>query len=353
LSVLFSVSFLKKQSHKREILEQRWLKPQTQSGCSDDDHKPPAKKKKLETYALPDDIIEWVKSLKVKELQEDLQSRDIETNGLKLKKDLRKRLLEALESERMMSQQPPQQQQPPQHNQQQQQKQRQQHPDDVSVPMEVEVAESCDQSSVGQANSECGLESNMAVAPQPEIELESGRMSVEYVDQGVTDVVERKQPVVIGRAAAAEIHSDETMADLEPETVVPVPEPPAKENTLALMQSPKPRSRSPLKKVGSKVQSCIKALRSHRGGGGDKKHDGDDKVPLLAPHDSNIEPASSHQPPSKYTAAAVDKLQSEFRRPSKLSKGSSASKVAHLKAQQEARRAKMEEIRSKVRSDDR
>jgi hypothetical protein len=398
----FLKCFCYTQSHKREILEQRWLKQQHSSSCCDDDeHKPPAAKKKKiveSSYALPDDIVEWVQSLKVKELQEDLHSRNIETNGLKLKKDLRKRLLQALESERM---QPPRQQ----HNQQQQQQQPLEE-DESSVPMEVEVVTAgttCDQSSVGQATdySESGMESNMAVAPPPTPPLETtippprpeteqpARMSVEYADdeKGMTDdsIMESKQPpVVIGRVSATGNHkecSDETMVDVaEPEKVVaaPVPNPPpAKENTTSSAQkqsSPKSSSRSPLKKVGSKVQSCIKALRAHRGGGVDnsnkkQQHTGDqhDKVPLLAaPLDnyiiessSAVATSSSHQqPPSSSnnsTASAVDKLQSEFRRApsSKLSKGSSASKVAHLKAQQEARRAKMEEIRSKVRSHDR
>jgi hypothetical protein len=411
-------SFLKlaTQSQKREILEQRWLtwKPhssRSNSCCDDDDeqYKPPAAKKKKivdessspsSGYALPDDIVGWVQSLKVKELQEDLHSRAIETNGLKLKKDLRKRLLQALESERMMSSSSLQQQPQQQHNQQQQ-------PPVVdesssSVPMEVEVvSESCDQSSVGQTTdySESGMESNMAVAPQPppetdpslHDETEPARMSVAYHADGkemADSIMESKKtpPQVIIENAAAENEqhecSDETMADAEELVKVVVVassaiEPLAKENTTTSSSAPKQspsksRSRSPLKKVGSKVQSCIKAFRSHRGvDNSNKKHNGDknEKVPLLAPHDNNIIESSiiesstatttttssqqqQQQPPSssKFSASAIDKLQSEFRRaPSKLSKGSSASKVAHLKAQQEARRAKMEKIRSKVR----
>lgn len=50
-----------------------------------------------ELSALPEDLIQWIKSLKVKDLQTELRDRDLNAAGLK--KDLRERLIRSMEEE--------------------------------------------------------------------------------------------------------------------------------------------------------------------------------------------------------------------------------------------------------------
>jgi hypothetical protein len=269
-----------------------------------------------ELPALPEDLIQWIKSLKVKDLQNELRDRDLNATGLK--KDLRERLIRSMEEE---------------------QRAKVPSPEPVAQPPVPPGAAAEDAAPIPDAM-DISMEKTSA---EPQKKEEPSRMEPEHADT---------EPVAMETELA--LHSQ-----------------PPKEDTIARsrpssIQPPKPRS--PLRKMQTSVQSALQSLRPvspTKACPEETKSPPKPKHPVVAMPASLVaeksETKKSGQSATSTTSSsgplsAQSSNRSLLKTPalgsatSSTTLGSSAGMHSgSVQAKQDARKARIAEIRSKVR----
>jgi hypothetical protein len=270
-----------------------------------------------ELPALPEDLIQWIKSLKVKDLQNELRDRDLNATGLK--KDLRERLIRSMEEEQR-----------------------------AKVPSPEPVAQ-------------------LAVPPGAAAEDAAPIPDAMDISMEKTSAEPQK------KEEPSQMEPDEH-ADTEPvamETELALHNQPPKEDTIArtrpsAIQPPKPRS--PLRKMQTSVQSALQSLRPvspTKARPEETKSPPKPKHPVVAMPASLVaeksETKKSGQSATSATSSsgplsAQSSKRSLLKTPalgsatSSTTLGSSAGMHSgSVKAKQDARKARIAEIRNKVR----